>query len=343
MAEIELMRVPNFGIEGFVTFKEKRNLSFRPSATDSIEEKAYQKAMSELLEQRDMINYVPEEIKDEGKKEFYRNIEVIGDTSWYKLEKRYIELRNINDPTDFKMFPKDLVLYNPSYDLQNKHQLHWSSSEGYAHDVDKLIALNKGKSEIIEHHTKMFWWFGQSKILEKFPLKCSMLTRLREQKIVKSVRVFEIMESNQFSHSTIMAVLETSSFPFLSVGFGTNIDENSATNHALLEAVHTFRGENWYNLSQPIFPNDFSADFWNRVKKSLVSNQIQQEKEITNQLNPTFYYLVINNNLKGFTTRVYSPELQPLISNQFVPFYFEELRTTENIKLREKFLGTPFI
>ena len=64
MSEINLMRVPNFGIEGFVTFKEKNNMSFRPSATHTTDNIAYSNALSELLEERDMTNYVPIECEE---------------------------------------------------------------------------------------------------------------------------------------------------------------------------------------------------------------------------------------------------------------------------------------
>ncbi|MBZ5985383.1 YcaO-like family protein [Leuconostoc gelidum subsp. gasicomitatum] len=343
MSEINLMRVPNFGIEGFVTFKEKNNMSFRPSATHTTDNIAYSNALSELLEERDMTNYVPIEMRGEVNSDFYRNLEIIGDTNWYNLEKQYVELKNVSDPSDVVLFPKELVLFKSNYDLHEKKQLHWSSSEGYSHDINKITALNKGKSEIIEHHTKMFWWFGRSKIIEKIRVKSSVFDKLKKQKIIKSVRVFEILESNQFSYSTIMAVLETTTFPFLSVGFGTNTDEKNAMNHALLEAIHTFRGENWYNLSQVMIPHGFSKDFWNRVDNSLLNVRINSEERKSNSLQPTFYYLTVGNSPKGFTTRVYSPELQPLISNQFVPFYFPELCTIKNVALREKYRGTPFI
>ena len=185
MPEINLMRVPNFGIDGFVTFKEKNNMSFRPSATHTTDSIAYSNALSELLEERDMNNYVPVEMRGEANAEFYRNLEIIGDTNWYNLEKQYVELINFNDPSDTVYFPKELVLFKSHYDLHDKNQLHWSSFEGYSHDTNKITALNKGKSEIIEHHTKMFWWFGRSKIIEKIRVKSSVFDKLKKQKIIK--------------------------------------------------------------------------------------------------------------------------------------------------------------
>ena len=338
------MKVPNFGIEGFVTFKERENVSFRPSATNTTDSVAYSNALAELLEERDMNNYIPvEEISKERNLENNKGLEVIGDTNWYDLAKKYVKLKSFNDPSDVVLFPKDLVLFKSNYDLNEKNQLHWSSSEGYSHDINKVTALNKGKSEIIEHHTKMFWWFKQSKIIEKIQVKSNNFNKLKNQKIVKSVRVFEILESKNFLYSTIMVALETHTFPFLSVGFGTHIEENNAIDHALLEAVHTFRGENWYNLSQAVVPNEFSKDFWDRVDNSLLNNRSSAKDIKISGLQPQFYYLIISDSSKGFTTRVYSPDLQPLISNEFVPFYFKELCTNENKALREKYRGTPFI
>ncbi|VDK14166.1 hypothetical protein OAL24_00964 [Oenococcus sicerae] len=74
-----------------------------------------------------------------------------------------------------------------------------------------------------------------------------------------------------------------------------------------------------------------------------MTGQFQFTKIKSSVLKPTFYYVMVGDNPEGFTTRVYSPELQPLISNQFVPFYFQEFWTIENIALREKYRGTPFI
>lgn len=139
-----------------------------------------------------------------------------------------------------------------------------------------------------------------------------------------------------------MAVLQTNRFPFLSVGFGTNTEHKSAIDHALLEAVHTFRGENWYNLFQTTVSKDFSKDFWDRVNRSLVTSESEIVKIESSSVQPKFYYLDIGNSSRGYTTRVYSPELQPLVSNEFVPFYFKKLCTSENSTLRQKYRGTPY-
>ncbi|WP_301710953.1 hypothetical protein [Oenococcus sicerae] len=73
-----------------------------------------------------------------------------------------------------------------------------------------------------------------------------------------------------------------------------------------------------------------------------MTGQFQFTKIKSSVLKPTFYYVMVGDNPEGFTTRVYSPELQPLISNQFVPFYFQEFWTIENIALREKYRGHTF-
>ena len=48
------------------------------------------------------------------------------------------------------------------------------------------------------------------------------------------------------------------------------------------------------------------------------------------------------NDKEGYTVKIFSEDLQPNIANKYVPFYFEELCTEDNIKLREKYKGTPF-
>lgn len=180
--EIELIRVPDFGIKGFVTFKERNNAAFRPSATHMIASMAYSNALSEGLEESDMNHYVPVEISGEINFENYKHIEFIGDTSWYNHRKKYVELINIDDSLDVALFPKDLVLFKATYCLEDKKELHWSNSGGYSHDTNKIIALNKGKSEIIEHHTKMFWWFGQSNIIER-RVKSSVFEQLKSREL----------------------------------------------------------------------------------------------------------------------------------------------------------------
>lgn len=59
-------------------------------------------------------------MRGEVNSDFYRNLGIIGDTNWYNLEKQYVELKNVSDPSDVVLFPKELVLFKSNYDLHEK-------------------------------------------------------------------------------------------------------------------------------------------------------------------------------------------------------------------------------
>lgn len=57
----------------------------------------------------------------------------------------------------------------------------------------------------------------------------------------------------------------------------------------------------------------------------------------------TFFAKVIHSSELGITTKVFSTELQPIINSKYVPFFYQDLNTKDNVKRREKYNGVPFI
>lgn len=338
----DIIKVPNFNIQGFSTYKKRSSLSFRPSSTSLFDKAAQEGTTAEILEEKDMLNYTPPSYTDYDASipiVYNRPVENLADTDWYQQkEHNLVQMFNTENKQNSVYVPSDLITFPTNYDVKNRLTLHWGSSEGYAHDNDKFISIEKGKSELIEHHSMMFWWFGKSSILELNNIRITEYNTLLSQKYVKAVKIYEILEGKAFGYHTIMVVLETYDYPKISVGFGANKDIKSAINHAILESVHSYQGDNWYALTtNPDSHTNFNHKFY-----QLVYNSRVDKYEKINRKHVDFYYSIINND-SGYTTKVYSPNLQTSIVNKYVPFYYPELLNEDNIKLRSEFKGIPFI
>ena len=108
----------------------------------------------------------------------------------------------------------------------------------------------------------------------------SYYEELVEQINVDSIHIFEILEAHAVDYHVIMVALSTNTYPYLSVGFGANREIRLAINHAILESVHTYRGENWYALTQWRFDSTtFIKDFWNKVDNSIIKKKLISPKK----------------------------------------------------------------
>ena len=78
------------------------------------------------------------------------------------------------------------------------------------------------------------------------------------------------------------------------------------------------------------------GDFFEKEEFPNISSNI-----ITDRF--TFFAKVIHSSELGITTKVFSTELQPIINSKYVPFFYQDLNTKDNVKRREKYNGVPFI
>ena len=110
------------------------------------------------MEERDMKyfrNIITFDIEHNA---FVKPFEHSNDTDWYSRNKyEAISMTNIKNRLIKENIPKDLVVFDDTFNLKDRTTLNWSSSDGYAHDSDKEVAIQKGISEVIEHHSIMYW------------------------------------------------------------------------------------------------------------------------------------------------------------------------------------------
>lgn len=247
----------------------------------------------------------------------------------------------------------DISLYIDEIDLSNIKQIHWSTSGGFANSKIKDVAIAKGISELVENHFKMYWWFNKTKIYlinNKILKNNDAFFKLNTQSIVCNVNLYLLEVPEKVGSYVTMCVLETREYPYLSLGFGTNNIFDKAITHAIYEAIHYYRGANWYRLigedeKQYIVKNN---DVLYLIKDTLTKQLFEKEefpkissKIITDRFE--FFAKIIHSSELGITTKVFSTGLQPIINSKYVPFFYQDLNTKDNIKKREKYNGVPFI
>lgn len=357
------IEVPEFGIKYFKTIKDGDSLDFRPSAT-TLEFSDSLKAMNEeKVEQNEMIDCV-RYIKPIQANNLYSPkiipAEITQDTQWYESDQqpktKFVKVKNYDGQLDFDqqiLLPIDVSLYIDEIDLSNNQKIHWATSGGFANSKIKDMAIAKGISELVENHFKMYWWFNKTKIYlinNKILKNNDAFFKLNAQSTVCNVSLYLLEIPEKVGSYVAMCVLETKKYPYLSLGFGTNNMFDKAITHAIYEAIHYYRGTNWYRLigedeKQYIAKN---KDMSYLIKDTLTKRLFEKEEFsnissniITDRF--TFFAKVIHSSELGITTKVFSTELQPIINSKYVPFFYQDFNTKDNVKRREKYNGVPFI
>ena len=286
--------------------------------------------------------------------------EITQDTQWYESDQQpktnFFKVKNYNGQLDFTqqiLLPIDISLYINEIDLSNTKKIHWATSGGFANSKLKDVAIAKGISELVENHFKMYWWFNKTKIYlinNKILKNNNAFFKLNTQSIVCKASLYLLEIPEKVGSYVAMCVLETKEYPYLSLGFGTNNIFDRAITHAIYEAIHYYRGTNWYRLigedeKQYITKNE---DILCLIGETLNKHLFEKEEFpkipsniITDRF--SFFAKVIHSSKMGITTKVFSTELQPIVNSKYVPFFYQDLKTTDNIKRREKYNGVPFI
>lgn len=335
---MDWLEVPNFGIEKFTTVKDVDSLEFRPSSTSldlkySITEMYKEKLEQDtMIKSKSLVEYI--DSANKYKKIVVRPVEKVKDTDWFDSEKPQTLFSPINSyKGDISIgekiaLPVDISLYSDEIDFNNRNELHWSTSGGFACDSDKRTAISKGMSELVENHLKMLWWFNETPIYLLNAEDNVAFSNLQGQSIVKKVRVFLLSLPEEIGSCVVMCVLETESFPFVSVGFGAHITINKAITHAVLESIHYFRGSNWYKMlgEDPSIYTRKNQDVLSLIKSttkytvSKYSNKVINFNTLTN--NYTFLGKILLETPQLTVAKIFSPDLQPIVNSEYVPFFY---------------------
>lgn len=359
---MDWIEVPDFGIKKFKTVKNFTSMEFRPSATSLELDKAIIAMRKERSEQEDMINSKNHvNIVCQSDKLIAPKIkpaEAISDTMWFQGSQNprttFFAVKDYSGNIDYQnkiLLPIDISLYSETFDLYDKKSLHWATSGGFANDTSQNIAIAKGMSELIENHLKMYWWFNATPLyLINVDEKNILLNVLNNQLLVQKTRLFLLDLPSKVGSYVAMCVLETKSFPYVSIGFGAHHNLNASVNHAICESVHYYRGANWYKLmgeSEKIYTskNKEILSLINKTANSKLNSFLDFDEinidSITRKF--SFFAKTIYSNAIGTTTKVFSTDLQPLVNSVYVPFFDNKLVRNKNINKRQKYKGVPFI
>ncbi|MCD5556758.1 hypothetical protein LOC01_09965, partial [Lactobacillus delbrueckii subsp. lactis] len=133
-------------------------------------------------------------------------------------------------------------------------------------------------------------------------------------------------------------------------GFGANPVFKDAITHAIYEAIHYYRGSNWYRFigdNEKQYTNK-NEDIVSLVKET--TNKSLVRRESFYDISPSiitkkfdFFAKIVHSESSFITTKVFSMELQPLINSKYVPFFNSDLYSQDNVMKRDKYDGVPFI
>lgn len=354
---MEWVEVPGFGITKFRTIKDINSLSFRPSVTSLDISNSIRGMKKEKKEQEDMLKSY-QLVKGKNDKKRLKKIipaEKVQDTSWYYENQipgvEFYKVKDYNGDLNIRdsvVFPKDIVLFKNQFNLENKSELHWSTSGGFATDYNTDIAISKGISELIENHLKMFWWFNETRIY-RIKIKNKALNILKHQDIVRSVNTYLLAIPEEVGSFVSMCILETDRYPFVSIGFAAHKSLDGSVTHSVCEAVHYYRGVNWYKMVGDDEDYTNKNDRVLKLVEKTVSDTFLEDK-ICTEIKPSlitqnrrFFSKILSYDQDLVTVKTFSPDLQPLINSEYVPFFFPELISKENVKKRLYYKGVPFI
>lgn len=357
------IEVPKFGIEYFKTIKDFDSLNFRPSATSLKVAKAVEAMNEEKIEQSTMISCLKNVKTTQSDRIYSPKIvpaEITKDTKWYEGKQQpktiFYKVKSYNGKLNFNnpiLLPVDVSLYFDEIEFDDYEKIHWATSGGFACSKKENVAIAKGISELIENHFKMYWWFNKTDIylISKKVLRTNLaFVKLVNQAIINDVDLYLLKIPEIVGSYISMCILKTSSFPYISVGFAANSVFKDAITHAIYEAIHYYRGSNWYrfigdNEEQYIKKN---KDIVSLVKET--TNKSLIEREYFSDISPsiitkkfTFFAKVIHSDSSFVTTKAYSMDLQPLINSNYVPFFYPDIFNQDNVRKRNKYNGGPFI
>lgn len=350
------LRVPKFGIDYSETYTMDQTLSFRPAATDIDSTRAKKSVRNEFWEESGMLNPMIKRNKLVQTQE-HRLLAVgenVTDTLWYERQaftgftmmhpvKNYLGFfsKDVN-----VQVPADLVYFKNLVNTKNIEEIHWSNSNGYAYDTDIFKAVAKGISEVYENDQKMKWWFGNKSIIRILDVQLHRDIMLSPT--VEGVDSFLINDPKKDGSYVCMTIIRTKRFPKVSVGFAANYILRRALDHSVLEAIQYHRGTNWYVL-QGINEDRYlkkNGDILRKIANSCIGGKRMTEfsPEADTTLLPSRYefFTIIRKIGNGTVVKVVCLELQPLVSNVYVPFISSDFATAENIDLRNRYQGTPF-
>jgi len=349
------IKVPDFGINYSVTYKDANTNSFRPAATAEKIKDAISGLKNEYIEENDMLNPTCD-YDDTGKKKIlFLPVEKSKDSLWYinqrkKLFSLMYKIKSYNGNFYEKamvLVPSDLIYFKKEINLGKKEEIHWSTSGGVAHDKLLSKAIAKGISEVIENDQKMRWWFGRKKLLK---LKNILLhQKIMKSNIVKDSSTYLVDGFNKTGAFVCISIVKTLDFPNVSIGCSADYNLKRAAQHSVMEALNYYRGTNWYALKDSKVKYHYLKK--NKDITELLDNSTILQEDINyipNLLNKEqimdnndFYFKILSND-NGYTVKVFNVEAQPLISTKYVPFIDEKLYTHKNIELRKKYNGSPF-
>lgn len=355
------IKVPNFGINYSSTFTTDSTNDFRPAATGITKNEAIKELKDEYVEEYDMLRGFSVRNKfflDNISHPNYQLLDIkenMEDTTWYthQKEKSFVNLHKVlsYDGTYTMqkdvLIPYELFFFMDKYDTKNRNKLHWSNSGGFVHDKSLKKAISKGISETIENDQKMLWWFNGTNLIKLIGIE--LLHRISLSDVVENASTYLIDRPQKIGSFVCMTIIQTKTFPYVSMGFAADYDLYRSINHSIMESIHYYRGANWYAL-QGYSKQHYllkNLDIIKKIKNSvickknisLISKKLDL-KQITKD--GDFLFGVINTSNNEYTVRVVNLKLQQVVSNIFVPFVHSSLATKENNELRQKYHGSPF-
>lgn len=355
--------LPNFGINYGYTVKSPYSTSFRPACTKEEINDAYDGMLCEFFEEKHMLSYERNHsiitCEDHYSMPifsfFNEPCEKMLDTSWYDLKcttfvKAYCAENILNmeesKKESFVLVPEEAAVFHDFWDVSDRKSIHWSNSNGYAHSNSIRRALIKATSEIVENHVKMKWWFSECNIY--LIDNGNVLRKYVDDKDI-FVGSFLIDNFSLYNSYVCMTVICLKKSNRIYMGFGCNVSVNKSWEHSWNEAINSFRGVSWYELTHYDYKydNELYEDVVAKLNRTYTGTVTMDslgnfnEEAVFNK--HSFYYIPVNNDGIGYTLRVISSEFQPLVSNQFVPFYLAGFNSEYSKRLRKKYRGVPFI
>lgn len=319
------IKVPDYGLPNFLTVRDVINGSFRPVATKYIGENknVSEDAHSEYLEVQDAdlsCKHVVTLMNRNTSYYVHRPIDmhpcwwnlnkVSSDVDWYNSDdNRYVKFVDWNNEVHF--FPAAISIVMPK-----EKGLSWVTYSGYSHDKKLEKAYLKAIYELIERDDFAAWWHKSLNIylVDDWysPLISEMMAYIQEGK-KRRCQLFQI--PNEWGLYTIMCIIESSIFPQISIGLGTNSIKESAIIHAIDECVGSYKGLLFESFHGRINYSELNS---RAVAKHIIKTKVSTtfSNSISNlnleelMKNTETFFAIINSQC-GHTVKAFSTKLQP--------------------------------
>lgn len=319
------IKAPDYGLPNFLTVREIINGSFRPVATRYVSEKksVFQDVHSEYLEIKDAdlsYKHVVNLMNRNTSHYIHQPMEMHPcwwnlkknsvDVNWYNSDdRRYIKFFDWDNKTHF--FPAAISIVMPP-----EKGLSWVTYSGYSHDKNLKRAYLKSIYELIERDDFAAWWHKSLRISSldniRTPIIREMIAYIQKDD-KRRCHLFRI--PNEWGLYTIMCIIESSIFPQISIGLGTNSIIQNAIIHAIDECVGSYKGLLFGAFHGQINYSELNSinvmKHIEKTKTNIASSNSVSALNLKELMKRTGTYLTIINSQHGYTVKAFSTKLQP--------------------------------